>query len=252
MEEKHSTTEQVKPMPFSEKVMNIFASPGELYENVRQTGKTTSNWLLPMIIFIIIAAVTSQLLIQNSSLSDQLGAVIKKGFDKQVQEGKMPQDRADQTFEQFAKPGSTMFTITRLGGLIIMTPIFLFALGLVYWLVGKSAMGAKAPYMKVVEVVGLTFFIGALEAIVTILMMYVMDSIHATPSLGAFISNFDIENKMHLTLSKINVFTFWSLGVTSIGLARLFQRDLPKVLVLVVALWILWTVATILLGMGFS
>jgi hypothetical protein len=39
----------------------------------------------------------------------------------------------------------------------------------------------------------------------------------------------------------VNVFTFWTLGVTSIGLSRLFQKDLPKVLVLVFALWILWT-----------
>jgi hypothetical protein len=238
-------------MSFSEKVMNIFASPGELYENVRLTEKTTSNWLVPLVIFIVVAAIMSQLMIHNASLADQLGATIKKGFDKQVQEGKMPQERADQAYEQFAKPGSTMFTISQLGGIAIMTPIVLFVVGLVYWLIGRSAMGARVPYLKVVEVVGLTFFISAIESIVTILMMYAMDSIHATPSLGAFVTNFDIENKMHLALSKVNVFTFWNLAVTGIGLSKLFQRDLPKVLVLVVALWILWAVATILLGMRF-
>ena len=34
----------------------------------------------------------------------------------------------------------------------------------------------------------------------------------------------------------------------SFGLSRLFQRDLPKVLVIVFALWIVWSAATILVG----
>jgi hypothetical protein len=51
-------------------------------------------------------------------------------------------------------------------------------------------------------------------------------------------------------MSKMNVFTFWVLAVTSIGLSKLFRRDLPKVLVLVVVLWILWTVITVFTGCG--
>ena len=79
-------------------------------------------------------------------------------------------------------------------------------------------------------------------------MMFVMDSITATPSLGAFVSDFDHSNKLHSALAKMNIFTFWDLSVVSIGLSRLFQRDLPKVLVIVFALWIVWTVFSVLTG----
>jgi hypothetical protein len=252
MEEQQTTREQVKSLSFTEKLTDIFASPGELFENVRLTGPTTANWLIPLIIFLVVALVMGQIMIHNASLADQLGATIRKGFEKSVQEGKMTQEQADQTYENYAKPGSTMFMVSQIGGTIIVTPIVLFLIGLAYWLLGKFAMRSNAPYMKVIEVVGLTFLIGTLEYIVTTSLMIAMDSLHATPSLGAFVANFDTQNKLHLALSKINVFTFWSLGVTGIGLSKLFQRDLPKVLVLIFALWIIWSAGSILLGIGFA
>jgi hypothetical protein len=102
-------------------------------------------------------------------------------------------------------------------------------------------MKATSPYMKVVEVVGLTFFIATLESVVTTILAIGMNTMFASPSLALLISDFSVENRMHLLAASMNVFTFWTLAVTSIGLARLFQKDLPKVLVLVFALWILWT-----------
>jgi hypothetical protein len=102
----------------------------------------------------------------------------------------------------------------------------LFLISLIYWLLGKWGMKGKAPFMKVVEVIGLTFFISIAESIVTTILMYVMDSITATPSLGAFVSNFDFTDKLHMALAKVNIFTFWDLSIVSIGLP-LFQ-DLSK------------------------
>jgi len=248
MNEQPTPAEQVKPMSFMEKLTNVFAAPGELYENVRLTPRTNSNWFVPWVIFAIVALIMGQLLLSNPSLTDQLGAVIKKQIDKQVQEGKVPPERAEQAYEQFAKPGSLMFTITQVAGAVLGSLIVLFGLGLIYWLLGKTVMKASAPYMKVVEVVGLTFFIGVLEQIVTTVLMFVFDSIFASPSLALFVSQFDLENKFHLALSKFNVFSFWSMAVVSIGLSKLFQRDFAKVFVLVLVLWVLWSVFSIVTG----
>ncbi len=247
MDEQPTLAEPIRPMPFSEKLANIFASPGELFDNVRMTDKTTSNWLVPWLVFVVVAIVMGQLIVHNASLADQLGATIRKGLDTQVQEGKMTQVEADRAYG-FATPGSTMFTVGQVGGTILVSLVILFALALLYWLIGKSAMKATASYMKVVEVIGLVFFIAALEQIVTTLMMIAMDSIHATPSLGVFVSDFDVENKVHFALAKINIFTFWNLSVVGVGLSRLFQRDFPKVLVLVFTVWVLWSLVTIFSG----
>ena len=245
------TTEPAKPMSFTDKMINIFAAPGELFEDVRLTPPTMSNWLVPMLLFIVVAFLMAQVMFMNPSILSQMTDLVTSSIDKMVAEGRLTPEQAEQAINM-SKPGSGMFMIQQVVGILILTPVVLFLLSLIYWLLGKWGMKATAPFMKVVEVIGLTFFISIAESIVTTILMFVMDSITATPSLGAFVSGFDYENKLHMALAKINIFTFWDLTVVSIGLSRLFQRHLPKVLVIVFALWIVWTVFAVMMGIRTS
>ncbi len=252
MEEQQVTTETVKPMPFTERLVNIFASPGELFENVRLTPPTSTNWIIPLILMIVVALAMSEVIINNPSLRDQMAAMVKKTMEESVQKGQMSQEQADQAYEQFASPTSTMAKVIRIVVTILAIPIITFVVALAYFLLGKWGFKATAPYMKVLEVVGLTLFIGVLESIVTTIMAIALDSLTASPGVGAFIADFDFQNKLHVALSKINLFTFWSLAVTSIGLAKLFQRDFAKVLFGVVGIWVVWTAISVLAGIRIS
>jgi hypothetical protein len=237
--------EEVKPMSLSDKLVGVFASPSELYENVRQTPPTSGNWVIPTLILVVVGVIMAYLITSNPTLSDQMKRMaseqMEKGLAKRLAEGKITQEQANQARDQRSGMGATgtlIFTYVT----AVLGPFFaLFLGGLVFWLLGKGVMKATAPYMKVVEVVGLTFFIATVESVVTTMLAIGMNSMFASPSLALLISDFSIENKMHLLAASINVFTFWTLTVTSIGLSRLFQKDLPKVLVLVFALWVLWT-----------
>lgn len=250
----------IKPMSFTEKITDIFSSPGELFDNVRDTPPTASNWLVPLLIFVVVAFAMSQVMMHNPSLLDQLKDQIhqnmEKKFQEAIQQGKMTPEQADQARQQaeaFSNPASPIFVAFQAGALIVMTPIALFVISLLYWLLGKSIIKAQAPYMKVVEVVGLVFFITILESIVTTIMVIGLDSLHASPSLAlAVLGSFSTDNKLHVALSKINAFTIWNLVVVSIGLGHLFRRDVPKVMALVFALWILWVVFTLLTGINFT
>ena len=103
--------------------------------------------------------------------------------------------------------------------------------------------------MKVIEVVGLTYIVGTIESITATVLMLVTESIYATPSLALLVlPEFDVENWLHLALSKLNPFTLWILYLTSLGLSLLYMRDFPKVLVLILSLWFLWTLMTLLVG----
>jgi hypothetical protein len=248
-------TAEVQPMSFTEKLVNVFASPGELFENVRLTPSSPSNWVIPLVIMIVVAIGMQQIIMSNPSLVEQTKALIAKAttesLDKAVQEGKITPEQAEQQRERaesFTNPSSTFAIAMRIGGTVIALPAMLFVIGLVYWLLGKTAMHASSPYMKVIEVVGLTLLISSVESIVTTAMAIGLDSIHAGPNLAVFVQNYAPGNKLHAALSKVNVFTIWSLIVTGIGLSKLFLRDLPKVLVLVFALWILWTALTVFAG----
>jgi hypothetical protein len=240
--------EEVKPMSLSDKLVGVFASPSELFDNVRQTPPTNSNWLIPTLILVVVGVIMAYLVLSNPTLSDQMKRIaseqMEKGMAKRIAEGKMTQEQANQA-RDMAGLGETSTMIIKYVSAVAGPFFSLFLASLFYWLLGKGVMKATAPYMKVVEVVGLTFFIVTIETVVTTILSIGMNSIFASPSLALLISDFSIENKMHLLASSMNVFTFWTLTVTSIGLARLFEKDLPKVLVLVFALWIIWVLFSV-------
>ncbi len=246
-EQQPAPAEPVKPPSFTDTIAGIFASPGELYEQVRLAPPTASNWLVPTVLLIVVTIVCSYLVMNNPSLQHQIAVAQQEAVDRLVQEGRITQAQADQQ-AQYSQPGSPLMLI----GIYVVNPIItfimLFLSALVFWLIGRFPMKSAAPYMKVVEVIGLTFYIATLGRIVTTAMMFGMDSIHASPSLALVLSEFDPMNKVHQALSSLNVFTIWSIAVTAIGLARLFQRDTLKVLVLVFALSILLGVVLILVG----
>jgi hypothetical protein len=252
MESEHSS-ETVQPMPFLDKLAGFFLSPIEVFDNVARSGPTTSTWFVPWILYVLMSIFSGQLIVGNPSLSAQLEQTLRKQFDELMHEsiikGEITQAQADEQFERFGTPGSPLFTLVSVGGALFGSLVTLFAVSLFCLLLGRSAMSATAPYMKVVEVVGLTFLIDFLERIVTTALMFLSDSILASPSFALFLlPDVDLENKAHILLSKLNVFTFWKIGAVSLGLSQLFRRDFPKVLVLVVALWVLWSLFSLFTG----
>jgi hypothetical protein len=163
----------------------------------------------------------------------------------------MTQEQADQA-AAFMSPDSPWPKLIQSVSVVLFSAAMLFVMALLYWLLGRLVMKSDAPYMKVVEVVGIVLLVGALGKLVGGLIAYASSSLFADASLAFFLSDFDPENKFHMFLSTCNLFTFWGLGLTALGLARLFRRDFPKVLVLVVALWALFSLLVLLTGVRLS
>jgi hypothetical protein len=248
MQEQHTAPQEpVKPMSFTDKVAGIFASPGDVYEQVRLAPPAASNWVIPTLLLIVLSIAAMLLVTKDPVLMDQMMAPQREALAKAVQEGRITQDVADRQAEMMGA-SSPFFLI----GLLVGTPISIFAIlflfSFVFWLLGKLAMKSTAPFMKVVEVYGLTFYISVLGVLVTAALRFALGAFHASPSLALFALPFDVHNKLHMALSMVNIFTIWGLVVTSIGLAKLFQRDFPKVLVLIFAIWILLSIVLIVIG----
>jgi hypothetical protein len=248
-----SGTAQAEPMPFTDKLANIIASPATVYENVRDTAITHSNWVIPTLILVVVGTILGYVVMSNPSLSAQFKHIateqMEKQFEKSVAEGKMTAEQAEQARGQMESFGTTGMLVSRIAGGVVGPFITLFAWSLVYWLLGKGVMKAVVPYWKVVEVVGLAFIITVMESIVTTILAIALDRVFAAPGLGLLISDFSMSNKWHMFAATMNIFTFWNLAVVSVGLSKVFQKDFPKVLVLVFAIWLIWTVAMVF-GLG--
>src|SRR5205085_2058359 len=100
------------------------------------------------------------------------------------------------------------------------------------------------------EVVGLTNMIGVLESIVTALLILVMGTLFARPSLMVLIKDFDPQNPIHGMLAAVNLMTFWILAVRAIGLARLSGVSFAKAAAAVFGVWVAYT--GFFIGVGFA
>ncbi len=243
--------EESSEMSFTDKVMNVFSAPGELFEGVAKSEKQNSNWSIPLILTMIAGIIFVFVAFSQAPIQDQIREQTEKTFQKQVESGKMTQEQADRASSMNpAKPGTPLFMIFGAVGVAFVTAAMLFGYALVFWLVGKWIFKASAAYGKVLEVVGLSMYVSVLGSIITLLLVVAMGSLYATPSLALAVSHFDPANKVDKFLGAVNILTFWYLAVVSVGLGKIFSVSTAKALIAVGALWAVWTAITVLVGFG--
>jgi hypothetical protein len=232
-----------------EACLHAIVSPDAILSQIAETPPRHLRWLLPVLLYILISLSSVQILTLHPSLSEAfretIDEVLRPGLDEQIRQGALTQKQADWVYA-FVSPGTPQFLIAQGIGLVVGAFATLFGLAFLFWQLGKSAMSGQAPYMKVVEVVGMTYVIASLERIATTLLMIGTESIYATPGLGLLAISSAPQSLLFLVLSRVNLFTLWELGFISRGLAFLFNRDFPKVLVLIVALWLIWSAVTMI------
>jgi len=232
-------------MSLPARLLGVITNPAGVYDDVAATPRTPSNWIAPWILLVIATAVLTQLLIQNADFAAQLMSVMREQVDLLVNDGAVPREDADRQLA-LLQPGMPLFTVLSIAGPALWGLGMVFALSLLYWLIGRSAMHAFAPYMKVVEVVGLASLISVIELCVSTGLILATGTLTITPTAAALFPSVAQDSLLYALLLKANPFSVWLVIVTSIGLARLFARDVPKVIVLILSLWILWTVAMVM------
>lgn len=233
-------------MSLLERLAGVVTSPAAVYNDVATTPRTPSNWIAPWILLVIATAVLTQMLIQNADFANQLTGVMREQVDVLVNDGIVQREEADRQLA-LLQPGMPLFTVLSIAGPAFWGLGLVFALSLLYWLLGRSAMQAHAPFMKVVEVVGLASVISVLELCASTGLVLATGTLAVTPTAAALFPSVAHDSVLYTLLLKLNPFSGWLVIVTSIGLAQLFRRDIPKVIVLILSLWILWTVSTLIL-----
>jgi hypothetical protein len=229
-------------MSLPERLAGVIIHPVAVYNDVAATPRAPSNWIAPWILLILATAVMTHVLITNAGFTEQLMALMREQVDFLVNDGTVSREDADRQLA-LLQPGTPLFTVLSIAGPACWGLGVVFALSLLYWLVGRSAMHAVAPFMKVVEVVGLASVISTIELCVSTGLILATGTLTITPTAAALFPSVAPDSILYALLLKANPFSVWLVIVTSIGLARLFARDIPKVIVLILSLWILWTVA---------
>src|SRR4051794_23162254 len=78
------------------RLLNVFAVPAEVFEEVRTSLFSVSNWVLPLILSALVGAVSAFVIFSQPAILQQIREQQAKGIDQKIKEGKVTQAQADQ------------------------------------------------------------------------------------------------------------------------------------------------------------
>ena len=238
-------------MSLAARLLNVFAIPGDVFEEIKAAPHAAANWLVPALIASVVGAVSAFLMFSQPTIQQQLREKQERLMEQQVKAGKMTRAQADQALavaERFTGP--TMMKVFGTFGAVGASFARVFWWALVLWLLSRWFLKVHINYLKAAEIAGLAGMIATLGAIVTLLLVVNLGKLFSTPSLALTIGDFDEKNKSHLLLGTVNVFNFWLIGVLASGLGRLAGVPFVRAALPVLGYWIAWSLVLILIGLG--
>lgn len=232
---------QPPAMSLGGRLLNVFATPGDVFQEVKAAPVSTANWVVPALILIVVSWVASWLIFSQPAINHQLSEITEQAIQKQVDQRHMSEQDAERARAMGEKWAGISAKIAA-----VLTPVFVgfvvpFLWGLFVWLVGAKLLKGNFPYMKAVEVIGLANMICVLDAILRTLLIVGLGNLYAAPSLAMLVREFDPQNLAHSALALVNVMTFWLLAVRAIGLARLSGASFVKGALWVFSIWATYT-----------
>jgi hypothetical protein len=233
------------------RIMNVFSAPAELFNEVATTPVQKSSWVVPFILSLVLVLVFTYALFTNDTLRNQIYDIQLEGMQQAVESGRMTQAQLERADEQIRQSGAGLFLLIGGGSRVVVLAMMFFGMALALWLAAKLGLKSTAGYAKLLEVTGLVSWIGILGALVTLLLMYALDSLFASPSAAlAILESYERQNKLHAVLSHVNIFSIWETSAVGIALAKISGKPTSNGLGVAFALWGVWVAISVLLSFG--
>ncbi len=230
------------------RLFNVFATPGDVFEEVKAAPESTANWLVPALILIVVSWAAAALIFSQPVIRQQLSDLTEQAIQRQIDSGFLSEQQAEQARAAAEKWAGISGQIGAALFPVLMGFILPFLWGLFVWLLGTQLFKGHFAYIKAVELVGLCNMILVLETIVKTLLIVGLGNLYASPGLVLLIDHFDPQNTWHKLFAAVNVMTFWVLAVRGIGLARLSGASVGKSIAWVFAIWAAYTGAFVGIG----
>lgn len=244
------TIEPAKPAsPLIAKMFNVFATPGEVFDEVKASPLSAATWLWPALLASVTGVVFALVAFSQPTIQQQMRDMQDRALEQRVKDGKMTsaqKEQAEAVMEKFAGIAQIAGAV----GAVLASFVRIFWWGFVLWGLARWAFKAPVVYMKAVEVAGLGMMITVLGAVVTLLLVVNQGSLSATPSLAFLVEEFDPANKKHLLLGAVNLFNLWLVGVMAVGLAKLAGAAFGRAALTLGVFWVALELMFIFTGLG--
>jgi hypothetical protein len=245
--ETDNLTVPVESISIGDAMAGVFSEPGNTFEAVKSSAKK-NYWLIPLIILIAVSIISSFLVTRDeelvSEIKTQQKEAVKKRLDESVKEGKMTREQADQQIEQTEKMfGGSMFVIFGLIGSVFGVLLIFFLKALVYW-GGLKIFKGSAGYGDIMNVLGLTSLIMAIQLIVDTVLAILMGKLMMNIGPVLFFSEESVGKSMFTFIANFDMINIWYSIIVGIGLAKVSNLKNSITVPFVFALWLIWVLLT--------
>jgi hypothetical protein len=244
--------------PLVLRLLNVFAVPGHVFDEVRVSRHSAGNWILPTLLCCVALAVSGYVALSVPSVwkavserQEEFRKQQAATLDKSVAEGKITRAEADETLAALDKvtQPAVLKAFAAAGG-FFWGGVRVFWWGLVLWFLARRFLRRPIVYAKALEVAGL----GSMIALLSIVVMLVF-TVNVGKSFGASgfslsVTDIGSEGQQFVASIVLNVVNFWIIAVLGIGLARLTEVPWFRATFLVLAYWLLTDLLLLLLGVG--
>lgn len=223
------------------RLLNVFAVPGEVFEQVRRARGSIANWLVPALAIGVVGIGIILATFSQPAITQKMREKTAREFDKQVESGKLTRQEADR---QLAVVEKIQRISIMVGGSVFSVfagfcAVFWWAL--LFWLIGRRLLKADIRFMKAAEVSGLACMIGVLGGVIKMLLVVALSNPMASLSLGMLVRDPEAHGQLFALLSTVDPIVFWLLIVRSIGLGKLAGVPTMRALPWVFGSWVLVT-----------
>jgi len=194
----------VSPTSLRGKLINIFVSPTDVFDEVIASPPNLANWRIPTLLACLVTIISLQFANSPTQSSANIHHLTQSGTISGAQ--------------AHALAGAWPL----LSALLVSIATFAGSCwsALILWLISRILLKVHFPYLKALEIVGLTGIISVLGSITTILLTAACGPA-ARPAFSLFVPNMSPTRLFYQILDTLNFFHLWSTTVLAIGLSRL-------------------------------
>jgi len=236
------------------RLLNVFAMPGQVFEEVRVSRHSPGNWLVPTLLCCVALALSGYVVLSLPSVWGKVPELREqqaKALEEAVTAGKITRADADQSLQlidSLIRPGVIKSFVVGAG---LAYGVFrLFWWSLVLWLLARAFLRRPIAFGKAMEVAGLGSMIALLStAVMLALTINIGESFGGT---GFALAVTDISSSSHKEIARIalSIVNFWVAFVLGTGLARLTQVPWFRATFMVLVYWLLSDLLLALVGIG--
>lgn len=237
-----------EPTSVGAKLFNVIATPGDVYEELRQSKPRVANWLIPLLLLMVSNSVFTWVSFRDPAvvhdIQEQQAQQIRKSMAGRPKVTEEKIEKAVEGTRKFMSPN--VLAVFGMIGASVAVAVFLFAQGFVFWVVDRFVLRTGTDFMRFVEIGGVAESISVLSAVARMFLVQGTGKIQLGASLALLVDKFDPANPVHLLLNNVEFFFLWYLAVVALGISIVTRASLAKSLFATALVWICLTALMIL------